>query len=250
MVFYNPYRNAYGASLTGMAAYGASNLGQRYARSGATRSLLMTKKKTKRSGRSSFASKVIAISPAYHSTIDGTAVTFLQNDVKSYNLTAQVSQGTSNNQRSGDFIQLLSVKIAGLYVSNSVAGAYTFRVMLVTTTDRVNNATLGSGISSTDIFLPNTASNICNGITNPKTCTVYYDEQFDCNSQVAGASDVVSVKSTVALNQKFLYDGAGSVYGKVKNLYLVVMTNVSGGTVGVTAAGSMAISTDLIFKHV
>lgn len=71
---------------------------------------------------------------------------------------------------------------------------------------------------------------------------------IDINSLVATASDLKTIAFTVPLSGKFSYQASAAVFGKMKNLYIVVIAHVVGGVNGTTACGSMVLNTDLVFQ--
>ena len=86
------------------------------------------------------------------------------------------------------------------------------------------------------------------GIINPKAFSVLYDQTMNLNSQIAGTVDVMSFAQTIQLNQKYLYQSAGSIYGKTKNLYVVVIADIAGGAPGISNAGDLVLAMDLVYK--
>lgn len=172
----------------------------------------------------------------------------VQSTIYTNNLTAQITQGTSVYNRQGDSIFIKNVHIKGAVFSDSVAGAYQFRVMLVTSGEEYDFGTgFGSGLTSGQMFL--TPSVVpTNSIVNPKAITVLHDETIDINSQVSGAPDIAGVDFLVRMNKKFPYQSDGAVYGKTKNLYLVVIGFRLGAGVGVDV-GDVFLNTAVEFKN-
>lgn len=210
-----------------------------------------TRYRGRRFKRTSFKERVMQIAPAFHKTIaDNVATaTILHNGIFSYNITAQVVQGTTNQDRVGDAIQLLALKLNGLVATGTPVGAYQIRVLVGWSGEEYNPATLGSGLGSSEIFLPGTGANYTtNSIVNPKAFTVIHDEVMDINSVTANA-ELSNVMIKVPVRGKFSYQSSGSVYGKTRNLYLVVTGVVIGGTSGVTTVASFQSGIDLVFKN-
>lgn len=171
------------------------------------------------------------------------------NTLYTANITSVPVQGTTNAQRIGDKIQLQHLDLSIQFNSAAAAGAYSWRLMIVWSGEEYNPAGLASGLAFTGLFLPNTGSNLTtNSIVNPKAVTILMDETFDINSLVAAVKDTVNLKKRIRLNQQFMYDKTGAVYGKTKNLYFVAVGTVIGGTSGVTSCGDIGFNADLVFK--
>lgn len=165
------------------------------------------------------------------------------------NVTAGVVQGTNNVTRLGDSIYLDHLILSGNFTTPSTAGAYKFRIITLWSGEETNPANFGTGLSAGQIMLPTTGANdTTNSIINPKAVTVLDDYVVDINSTISGVRDVSSFYRKIRLSQNFLYQDAGSVYGKFKNLYVVVIGSVIGGTNGVTASGDIFTAMDLVFK--
>lgn len=211
-----------------------------------------SRRQGRRGRRTSFKSRVMAIAPAYHLTVPDSSMStsLLHNGIYTYNVTAQVVQGTANSNRQGDAIQLLALKLKGVLSTGSPVGAYQIRIIVGWSGEEYNPATLlSSGLGATEVFLPGSSNiYVTNGIVNPKAFTVIYDEVTDMNSVVANAEQT-NIEARVKLSGKFPYQSSAAVYGKTKNLYILAMAIVNGGTSGVTTAGGITMSADLIFKN-
>jgi len=175
---------------------------------------------------------------------------FTHNTLYSNNATQSITQGTTNANRMGDKVHLDSIVINGLFSTAATAGAYTYRVLVLWSGNEYSTgATFTSGLTFSEIFLPSTGgSYVTTSVINPKAVTCLYDEVIDINSTVAATSDLATFRTRIPLRQEFAYESSGSIYGKTKNLYLVVMGSVTGGTPGTTQLGTVAVSYDLIFK--
>lgn len=174
------------------------------------------------------------------------------NTIYTNNITAQVTAGTTNQSRQGDSIYLMGLKVTGNFITATTAGAYRYRCMILTSGEEYNfGAAFGSlGLTNTEIFLPNTGSAVRpSSIVNNKAVTVLYDQQFDVASQIAATSDIVSTEFYVPLKQKFSYQDEGAIFGKTKNIYLVIIGYVAGGSNSVTSTGGGYFNTDLVFKN-
>jgi len=219
-----------------------------------SRSQTLTTVRTQRKPKSakSYIKRVIDNDkPAKHRSFYA-ATSLTHNSIYSIGPTQLVVQGDTNQDRDGDQIQLCALKIAGTVFADSVANGYTFRVMVGYSGEEYNlSAGIWdpAGLIENQIFLPATgAGHRTAAIVNPKAFTCLYDEVFDINSLLAGIVDVHSFSITVPLSGKFLYQSTASQYGKMKNLYAIVIPCVNGGTLGLTSCGAIQTSMDLIFK--
>lgn len=215
---------------------------------GRTRTMVTTRSRT-RVNRTSFKKAVENIKPAKHYSAE-TNATMTAGTIYTCSPTVVVTQGDLNSNRDGDAIILCSLKIKMNFFSDAVAGAYTYRILVGYSGEEYNASTFTSAaLTSTELFLPNTAAFATHGIINPKAFTVLHDETVDINSQIAATVDLATLAFTVNLaNFHFLYQSSQSIYGKTKNLYIVILGNVAGGTPGTTATGSAILSYDLVFK--
>lgn len=60
---------------------------------------------------------------------------------------------------------------------------------------------------------------------------------------MTGVVDGVTIRHTVKINQKFNFQATGSVFGKTKNLYLLVVPSFLGGTSPTTLLGQINVNT-------
>jgi hypothetical protein len=217
-------------------------------RGGFSSSGTMTKKKyPRKTNRKSFTRKVLNVFPAKHYTVTSNN-TIVNLNTYSMNLTAGIGQGTGNNQREGDSIHLEALKIEGLFQTATESNAYKFRLIVGYSGEEFGNLTLAvANLSQPEIFLPGTVATEVNGIINPKAFTALYDQAIDLNSQIEGDRTIHSVRDTIKLNCKFPYQQATSVYGKFKNLYVVVVAYAPDIAIG-DPIGSSLLAFDLIFK--
>lgn len=212
-----------------------------------TRTITKTRKRQR--GSNSVSKQIMRTMPSKQNTQD-TSATLTHNTLVTLNLTQLIVQGQDNASRIGDSVNLSALKLKGSYFSAATAGAYQFRMLVGYSGEEISAATFTSGLGTSQLFLPNTATTFStNGIVNPKAFTVLYDTTIDLNSQIANVVDIAAIVGTVSLNDaKFQYQSSASVYGKIKNLYIVCMAIVGAGSSGVTAAGTFVLGTDLIFK--
>lgn len=205
----------------------------------------MTKLRGKKTSyRKSFKQKVLSIPPAKHLTSDS-RVGVGSDTVYAVNVTAQVIQGDSNAQRDGDAIFMEALKLKGHFESDPVSNAYKCRVLAGYSGEEFTAATF-TATALVPLFFP--ASQNYNAIVNPKAFTCLYDTTMDLNSQVEGDVTIQSFETTIPLKQMFPYQASASVYGKTKNLYIIVVAYGVGLAVGV-GTGTITCNWDLIFKN-
>lgn len=207
----------------------------------------MTKLRQRRTAfRKSFKQKVLSIPPAKHLTSDS-RVGVGSDTIYSVNVTAQVAQGDANNQRDGDAIYMEALKIKGQFESDPVSNAYKCRVLVGYSGEEYTAASFSSAtLVGNQVFFSGT--NNYNAIVNPKAFTCLYDTTMDLNSQIEGDVTIQSFESTIPLKQMLPYQSSGSVYGKYKNLYIVVVAYGVGIGAG-TGVGTISCNWDLIFKN-
>lgn len=203
--------------------------------------------KKRKGTKKTFKSKVKSINPAKHLS-GNTGVTINNAVIYTMNLTAQIGQGTGNNNRLGDSVYLEALKMEGFFQSATDPNAYRFRLIIGWSGEEYGTTTLASGsLTSSELFLPSTDTTVTNAIVNPKAFTTLYDEVHDLNSQVSDYRTIQSTRFTIQIKQSFPYQAATSVYGKTKNLYAVVVAYAADVAAN-TAIGSAVLSYDLIFK--
>jgi len=222
-------------------------VGTKYGGMSSTGSTLVTRRRTARRQRKSFARKVFNVFPAKHLT--GSSNTAILNGrIYTMNLSCQIVQGTAGFQREGDSVQLEALKLEGHFQTSTVSNAYKFRLIVGYSGEEYGPTQFNTAnLTDDQIFQPNTGIQVANGIVNPKAFTTVYDETIDLNSQIDGDATIHSLRCTIPLNKKFPYQSIGSAYGKSQNLYAVVVSNQVGGALD-AANGSAFISYDLIFR--
>lgn len=250
---------AYKAALAGGAALTPYALGvrpsgpyQRTAYGARPQNSLVTSRKKRMPKRNSFKSKVRAVEAAKHFTTDSYQANVLHANINTTLPTAQIVQGDTNSSRDGDEIFLEALRWKGVLETTAVSNGFSYRLMVAWTGEEINTAagSTANGLTSAEVFLPNTGSNwILGAIPNPKAITILHDQVIDINSLVATTSDLASFDIKVPIKQKFVYQSDGSKYGKTKNLVLIVIGNIIGGTNNSTASGAFVSSYDLIFKN-
>jgi len=210
----------------------------------------VTRRAPKRAKKQSLKSKVMNMKAAKHFTGEQ-GVSMTHNTLYTLTPTAGPTQGDANTSRDGDAIILCALKLKGFYNTDTASNGYSFRIIVGYSGEEVANTTFGSGLGVSDIFLPNTGSTVtCNGIINPKAFTVIHDEKLTANSTITGVRDKVDFNVTIPLgNRSFLYQSAASALGKDKNLMVVIVSDLVGGTTGISSTGGTSISWDFIYKN-
>ena len=176
----------------------------------------------------------------------------LHGNIYTKSITTNVVQGTSEATRVGDAVQLSDLRLKGVFATAATAGAYQFRVMVVASGEEYNVDGTTSGLVLSELFNQGiTAGTQVNAIVNPKACTVLHDEVVNINSTISGVSDGALIDLNIPLNnQVFKYQSSGSVYGKFKNIYVVLIGWVLSGTSGTTPTGSITFNYVLNYRDV
>jgi len=143
--------------------------------------------------------------------------------VHSYNLTAQITQGTSDGQRVGDVITLNSVHMNGTFITALKGSSYKYRVLIGWSGEEFNPAgVLTTGLSTANVFV-NSGLDATNMVVNTKAFTPIYDQIVEINSLLDAVNDIKTIRAVIAVNKKFEYNAAADTYGKKTNLYFVVV---------------------------
>lgn len=255
MSTYTPYYRGAAAM-----AYGASRFRRKsavYTTQNNSQLSVMKRRRRRYGSRSSFKSKLLGSTPAKHCTTDDNqtgVVGGLHNGIYTCNLTAGIIAGTGDDQRVGDAVQLSALKINGLLstVLASTASCQ-YRVIVGYSGEEYNvpNTLSSAGLTSTELFHTGTGATWkITAIINPKAFTVLDDRIFTLNNSISGVADIQEFAYTIPVPTSFNYQSNGSVFGKTRNLYLVWIPCILNGAAGVTNAGNVALSSDLIFKQV
>jgi len=225
-----------------------SATGTRYARS---RSYTTVTQKRRRPANSSTLKQVIrSTQPAKHCPINDSTATLTHNTLLTLGPTQFISVGSGRDQRIGDGIHLLSMKVSGIVTSVAASTASTqFRIITLWSGEEYTSAAnFASGLGNSEIFVNSGLAWQPNAISNPKAVTILDDRNIVLNNSITGVADLESFNYTVPLNTDFDYQTATSVFGKNRNLYIVVVGSIVGGVSGTTPAGSATVSADVIFK--
>lgn len=182
------------------------------------------------------------LEPKKHYTGDVASPTALHNTMYTYNFTKDITQGTGDNQRESDYINVNKVHL-NLHLQGPSGGTTTkiaYRVMLVKT--RQNSTTAGiisAHFGSSVMFYPG-SSDLLLAHWDPRLTTVLHDKIHTITPQVA--TQITSTRTELTFSPgKFVYD-EGNQVGKFYNYYLVVIPYLERGTTGVTAVGDFKIN--------
>jgi len=218
---------------------------------GANTQVIRKKKKSRVSGRgTSFAQRVRNLGGYKHNTqADGTvAAALTHNSIYTTNLTNKIAQGDTGQDRDGDAVYLVALKVSGaIHSAAAVTGANMYRVIVCWSGEEYAVTASTSGLTYAEMFHPNANTFVANALVNSKAITVLYDEMVTINSLLTTTAEAVQLNFKVPLNQKFSYQSAAGTMGKVKNLYLVVIGSIVGGSGSV---GNFYFNTDLIFQNI
>lgn len=258
-MFYTPYRYYKPIGGSALATYNRYNqpTKQPQAYSWGPTTTRVTSKRRRRGGRyQTFKKRLYDSTPAKHvltSDNQTLVVGATHNTIYTCNLTANIVQGTGDNQRIGDSVELMSVKLNGLLSTNAaITTSCQYRIIVGWSGEEYNlPATFGAGLTSAELFQGATGAAWKNtGIINPKAFTVLDDRIVTLNNSLNLVSEIQEFAYTVPINSTFPYQAAGSVFGKTRSLYVVFIACTLNGVPGVTSAGSISLSTDMIFKQV
>lgn len=261
-MYYTPYQGsryrAAGYSLVGGSTlFGGSNsvapkVSQ--AMSGSrSRSYTKTKRKTRASRSYTLSRAIRGTQPAKHCPFSDISIgSGLHNNVYTWGPTQAIVRGTANDQRIGDSVFLEAIKLNFYGVSNpAITKAVELRVIVCYSGEEYSTpfAFTASGLQPSEMFVTSALNGwMPNSLVNPKGITVLDDRTIVYNNSISGVADLESHSYTVSLKTKFPYQSAGSVYGKTRNLYVVVMGSILDGVTNSTLAYSVNFSGDLIFK--
>lgn len=214
-------------------------------------------KKTSKGSKSAIKKTILSMATTYNAQKNDNvlAQNMTMNNIYSTTI-SRIGAGTADDQRIGDEVYLLGLKVKGNFITPTASNAYQYRIIVGWSGEEYNLTNFGSsgaatGLTSTELFMPQSgAVYATTHIINNKAFNVLYDQTIDLNSQLTGTSDIYGVDFYLPLNKKFPYQAAGSFFGKFKNLYLVVVSTVgTGGTPLTTASGNCNLNTCLLFKN-
>jgi len=170
------------------------------------------------------------------------------NTVYSYNVTGNIIQGDNDGQRTGDQVHLESISGKVTYITGVDSGFYFMRFIVLYSGEEYTTSAnfVTAGLAALEVF-QNGGAGFANTGTNPKACQVLHDELIQINSQIDLTEDGYTNDFYVNLKgAKFDYQSLASIYGKTKNLYLLVVADSSAS--GTTLKGTPLVNFSLKFR--
>jgi len=151
------------------------------------------------------------------------------NIVFSTNLTAKIVQGSGDGQRVGDCINLGSLVWNATFTTAVKGTYYRYRVIVGFSGEEYNPAGITkTGLGATEVFC-NSGSDTFTQVVNTKSFTAIYDNMLEINSLLDAVNDGKTLRGTIPLgSRKFEYQKAADTFGKIKNLYLVIVPSFNG----------------------
>jgi len=162
-----------------------------------------------------------------------------------------IVRGVNNDQRIGDSVHLLSLKVSGWFKSQTITSKACHYRMLVLWSGEEYSVAGGwttPALTASEMFINTSTGWIPNNIINPKAVTVLDDREITLNNSITGVGDLESFSYSVPLNCDFDYQAAGSVYGKLRNLYVVLVSATIDGVTATDPVGTASVCFDLVFK--
>jgi len=257
-MYYTPYNGskyrAAGYALTGGSTlFGSAPKVSQGMAGSRSRTYTTTKRKQKNSRSYTLTRAIRGTQPAKHVPFsDITISSGLHNNIYTWCPTQNIARGTNNDQRNGDAVFLEAMKLNFYAASNAlITKAVEVRILVCYSGEEYSCPVtfISSGLQGAELFVTSASNGwMPNSMVNPKAVTVLDDRTIILNNSISAVSDLESLSYTIPLKAKFPYQSAGSVYGKTRNLYVVVMGSILDGVTNSTLAYSMNVSGDLIFK--
>lgn len=168
--------------------------------------------------------------------------TYVYNTIASFNITNALIQGLGANNRLGQQIHLVGLKIRAEMGTTAYA-VMDFRVIVCFSTSQVAYA---SNLTNTDLFVGST-TNAIQGITDARKIVKLYDKTHVVANQTVGNPIGKYTEFYVKLNQDFNYllDG-NNQFGEESNLYFVVIPHTQTG--GMATQPYFQFNAKLYFK--
>lgn len=185
---------------------------------------------------------------------------FINNDINTsclasthytYNLLSNMTQGDSNDDRTGDIIHIDTIKFRNLFISddNTPHREVFWRFMIVKSREAYTGPTWTSGLGNSDLYVNSSTSfPTIYGIIDPKRVTVLFDKTFKTNKSYDTQTTYSLQEFNLPMDQKFVFD-TDQVTGKNVNLYAVVIPYFHTSVSGTDTCGSVILNTDIIFKN-
>jgi len=177
-------------------------------------------------------------------------ITLLHQSSYAWCPTQTVLVGNNSNTRIGDDVYLTSLVMNGFFATDAAAHAcHKFRCIVFWSRAEVACGAFAQNvIGGSQVWHPGTDAIIANAIPNPNACTVVSDFVIDAAQVLNTAKEFKSFNITVPLKQTFKYREVNGVYGKSKNLYVLVNSFIAGGVDNTTSAGTLTLAATLKFK--
>lgn len=252
MVFFNPMSLAkYKAPVAGYLSYkGYKGYKPRVSSSYSygNSSTVNRRVKRKRYAPNSLSERIRKEMPAKHfQTVDSTLTqNTLHNVTYVHSPTMNIAKGTSDNQRVGDKIHLEAIKFKMLFHDETLNVNATFVKLIIGYIDTDTFTSTGFQTGG-DYSYGNGVAFSTNNITNPKKFTEIANYTIKMPHLVDGSKSGEVIEETLMLKKDFVYE-TNQVYGKDRNLVLIVTTSVVGGTPATTSTGNVFLTYDLIYK--
>lgn len=246
------YPRKYGYPVLATQFYGRSKVAQRQNRS-YSRTYTQTQRKKRPATSYSLNRRIMETKPAKHCPFsDVNVASAKHNNIYTWGPSQLIGRGVNDDQRIGDEVYLEAIKL-NYFVSTLPASdkAVEVRVLVLYSGEEYNCPVtfISTGLSGSELFVTNPAGGwMPNSLTNPKAVTVLDDRRIILNNSITGVADLESLAYTVQLKTKFPYQAGGSQYGKLRNLYVVVIGSILDGVTGTTQWGQVQVSADLIFR--
>uniref|UniRef100_UPI0040479B53 hypothetical protein n=1 Tax=Yoonia sp. TaxID=2212373 RepID=UPI0040479B53 len=168
--------------------------------------------------------------------------TLLHNTIYTYNIMKDITIGTNDNQREGDYVHFKKAHYQCQFFGATAGSSDRLHLRYMVVKSKIADTTSGivsSHLGATDIFYA-TADNLLLAHWSPRECTVILDNTI--TTSPAYANQKISKQFVIDLDlPKFVYEEA-SLVGKFYNYYLVFIPYQDRASAGVTAVGDLVIN--------
>lgn len=227
-----------------------SNIRSAYSAAKAVSSMLPKRRKV------TFAQKVKKVVHSTDTTqykLSSPSANLTHNTLFTAGVLGNIATGTGVFNRLSDniFLTSLSMKILIQPVATNVS-TY-IRVMAVwsdldITATNATDAFTTSGLLYTDLFRQTGLNYVPTGHHNINNITFAADKLIKIVPQYAAQQDTRIINLNLKLNKPYKYL-TGSNFSSKKNLYIVIASNITGGTDGVTPTGALSSQSILRYKN-
>ena len=150
------------------------------------------------------------------------------NAVFSTNLTAKITQGSTDGSRVGDVIELTSLEMNVSLITAIKGTYYRYRILVLMSGEEYNAAFGKTNLGATEIFVVSGVDTFSQVINN-KACRVLYDNMVEINSLLDTVNEGKTIRVSVPFGgRKFEYQKSSDTFGKKENLYLVIVPSYNG----------------------